>query len=148
VEIIKRSALVPYSAEQMYLLVDDVEKYPQFVPYCRRALIMERTGSVVSAKLDVAKSGIARSFSTRNTLNEFHSIHMELIEGPFTRLSGGWYFKALAPNASKIELELEYAFSNRLASIAFAKMFNHLVQSMITAFSERAETIYGSSINN
>lgn len=141
-ERIKRSALIAYSAEQMYRLVDDIEKYPEFVPYCKESEIIERSAEIVSAKLLVSKSGIAKSFSTTNTLTPFKSIHMELLNGPFKYLSGGWSFKALSEDACKIELDLEYEFSNKLASIAFSKIFNQLVQSMVTAFTERAQTIY------
>jgi len=142
VERIKRSALIAYSAKKMYQLVDDVERYPEFVPYCKESQIIERNTASVSAKLLVSKSGIAKSFSTTNSLTPFESIHMELLNGPFKYLSGGWHFKALSDEACKIELDLEYEFSNKLASIAFSKVFNQLVQSMMTAFTERAQEIY------
>jgi ribosome-associated toxin RatA of RatAB toxin-antitoxin module len=142
VERIKRSALIAYSAEQMYRLVDDIERYSEFVPFCKESTIIERNNDVVSAKLLVSKSGIAKSFSTTNTLVPYQSIHMELLNGPFKYLSGDWYFKALSEDACKIELDLEYEFSNKLASIAFSKIFNQLVQSMVTAFTERAQSIY------
>lgn len=141
-EVINRSALVPYSAEQMYQLVDDIESYPLFVPNCVSAQIIEREELQVSATLEVAKSGIAKSFSTQNTLTPNEKIQMTLLNGPFKHLSGEWQFKALAENACKIELNLEFEFSNKLASMAFAGIFNHLVQSMVTAFTERAEKIY------
>ncbi len=141
-ERIKRSALIAYSAKQMYQLVDDIEKYPEFVPYCKESQIIERNEESVSAQLLVSKSGIAKSFSTTNTLIPYESIHMELLNGPFKYLSGGWHFKALSDEACKIELDLEYEFSNKLASLAFSKIFNQLVQSMVTAFTERAQSVY------
>jgi len=143
VERIKRSALVPYSVQQMYQLVDDIEKYPEFVPYCKKAEIIQRAPLEVSATLEISKSGIAKSFSTKNTLRPHEHIQMQLLNGPFKYLRGGWHFKALSENACKIELDLEYEFSHRLASIAFAKLFNQLVQSMVGAFTERAEKVYG-----
>lgn len=141
-EKIERSALVTYSAEQMYRLVDDVEKYPLFVPYCKEAKIISRDNNIVSATLLVSKSGIAKSFSTQNTMKPFNEIHMQLLNGPFKYLNGYWRFKALAEKACKIELNLEYEFSSKIASIAFAKIFNQLAQSMVTAFTLRANEIY------
>lgn len=141
-EVIKRSALVPFSAEQMYLLVDDIESYPEFVPNCKTAKITQRDEYKVCATLEVAKSGIAKSFSTQNTLIPNQKIHMELLDGPFKHLSGEWQFKPLAEDACKIELNLEFEFSNKLASMAFAGIFNQLIQSMVTAFTDRAKKIY------
>ena len=140
---INRSALVHFSAEQMYRLVDDIENYPEFVPNCRKAKILERDENHVSAQLEVAKSGIAKSFSTKNTLTPFDTIHMQLLDGPFKHLSGQWHFKPLADNACKVELHIEFEFNNKLASIAFAKIFNQLIQSMVSAFTDRAQKVYG-----
>lgn len=142
-ENIKRSALVPYSAEKMYQLVDDIERYPEFVPYCKKAIELSREDASVSAELEVAKSGIAKSFSTRNTLVPGKLISMELIDGPFKYLKGDWRFTPLSESACKIELDLSFEFSNKLASIAFTSIFNQLIQSMVAAFTERAEQVYG-----
>jgi ribosome-associated toxin RatA of RatAB toxin-antitoxin module len=142
VEKIQRSALVHFSATQMFQLVDDIARYPEFVPYCQSAEILSRAQDKVSATLVVAKSGIAKSFSTENTLVEQHTIHIKLLNGPFKYLQGSWHFKALSESACKVELELEYEFKNKLASLAFAKIFNQLTQSMVSAFTERAGVIY------
>ncbi|MCW8877955.1 MAG: type II toxin-antitoxin system RatA family toxin [Kangiellaceae bacterium] len=142
-EKIKRSALIPYSAEKMFRLVDDIEQYPDFVPYCKSSQVMSREQSTVCAKLEVAKRGIAKSFTTRNTLTPDEKIRMELVDGPFKYLSGEWRFIALAEDACKIELELEFEFSNKLTSMAFASIFNQLIQSMVSAFTQRAEKVYG-----
>ncbi len=141
-EKIERSALVAFSAEQMYRLVDDIEKYPEFVPYCKAAKTINRGDNMVSAELMVSKSGIAKSFSTKNTLLPFEEIQMQLLNGPFKYLNGYWRFKPLADSACKIELHLEYEFSNIIASMAFAKIFNQLTQSMVSAFTQRASEIY------
>ncbi len=137
-----RSALVPFSAEQMYELVDDIDNYKSFVPYCRESTVLDRNSQQVTAKLQVAKSGLAKSFTTVNTLEPFEFIRMELIDGPFSHLSGGWRFTALSDSACKIELDLNFEFSNKLTSLAFSKVFNKLVQSMVSAFTKRAEKIY------
>jgi len=142
-EKINRSALVMYSAEQMFQLVDDVEQYPKFVPNCKNAKVLSREGNHLSATLEVSKSGIAKSFSTQNTNTPFSHIKMKLLNGPFKKLEGEWRFIPLAENACKIELELEFEFTNRLASMAFAGIFNQLVLSMVSAFTDRAQQVYG-----
>lgn len=139
---ISRSALVNFSTEQMFNLVDDIESYQSFVPFCKSSKILSRTDNVVTAELLVSKSGIAKSFSTRNQLNKPHSIEMSLLDGPFSQLSGGWKFTSLSESACKIELDLEFEFSNKLATLAFAKIFNLLIESMVSAFTKRAEQIY------
>lgn len=137
-----RSALVPFSAKQMYQLVDDIDNYNNFVPYCQTACVLERNPERVTAKLEVAKSGLAKSFTTVNTLRPYEFIGMELIDGPFSHLSGGWRFKALSETACKIELDLNFEFSNKLTTLAFSKVFHKLVQSMVSAFTTQAEKIY------
>ena len=140
---ISRSALVNFSAAQMYDLVDDIESYQSFVPFCKSSKVLARTELAVTAELLVAKSGIAKSFSTRNLLSRPDSIEMSLLKGPFSHLNGGWTFTKLADNACKIELNLEFEFSNKLATFAFAKIFNLLVESMVSAFTKRAREVYG-----
>lgn len=139
---IKRSALLPFSAEEIYRLVDDIEKYPDFLPYCRSSEILDRSADTVSAKIEVAKGNIAKSFSTENQLLPYSKIQMNLIDGPFKYLRGCWCFKTLSDSACKIELDLEFEFSNRLTSIAFSSIFNQLAEKMVSAFSERANEIY------
>jgi len=137
-----RSALVAFSAQQMFDLVDDIASYHQFVPYCQSSQELERSQQQVTATLVVAKSGIAKSFTTCNQLHSPNQIDMQLVDGPFSHLSGHWRFVALSDSACKIELDLQFEFSNRLTSMAFSKIFNKLMLSMITAFTERAEKIY------
>ena len=137
-----RSALVPFSVKQMYELVDDIDNYNSFVPYCQESTVLDRNSQQVTAKLQVAKNGLAKSFTTVNTLEPFEFIRMELIDGPFSHLSGGWRFTALSDSACKIELDLNFEFSNKLTTLAFSKVFNKLVQSMVSAFTKRAEKIY------
>ncbi len=142
-QTIYRSALVAFSAQQMFDLVDDIENYQAFVPYCQSSEVLKRETHQVTAKLVVAKSGLAKSFTTCNQLNPPNQISMQLVDGPFSHLSGHWNFVSLSDKACKIELQLEFEFSNALTSLAFSKVFNKLVGSMITAFTERAEKIYG-----
>ena len=139
---ITRSALVPFSAKQMYQLVDDIDSYHLFVPYCQESTVLERNKHQVTAKLHVAKSGITKSFTTQNSLQENSLIKMELVDGPFTHLSGNWLFTPLSDSACKIELDLNFEFSSKLTTLAFTKVFSKLIQSMVSAFTQRAEEIY------
>jgi len=140
---IYRSALLPYSAQEVYELVDNIKEYPKFVPYCQDAREISRQGHEVIAELLVAKSGIAKSFTTKNINEPGNSIKMQLVDGPFKSLNGEWRFVSLAEQASKIELELEFEFSNPLSAMAFSALFEKLTSSMVNAFCERAKTVYG-----
>jgi len=141
-EHICRSALVHFTAQQMFDLVDDIESYQTFVPYCESSKVIERNTSQVIGQLKVAKSGVAKSFTTKNFLDAPNAIQMELVDGPFSHLSGVWTFTALSEQACKIELDLIFEFSNKLATILFAKIFAQLMESMVSAFTERAEKVY------
>jgi ribosome-associated toxin RatA of RatAB toxin-antitoxin module len=142
-EKICRSALIPYSAKQMFDLVDDIDSYPSFVPYCQGSKTIERSDTQVTAELQVAKSGIAKAFTTRNALTPSEKIEMTLVDGPFNHLMGGWNFIALSEDACKIELVLEFEFKNKLAKLAFSGLFHKLIDSMVKAFTDRASVVYG-----
>jgi ribosome-associated toxin RatA of RatAB toxin-antitoxin module len=142
---IERSALVPYSDAQMYALVDDIARYPEFVPGCRSATVVEQGTEFKVARLDISKAGVGKSFTTRNQLQPPHGIGMELVDGPFKYLCGGWQFHALDKNACKIVLKLEFEFSNALLSMAFGSIFNELQGRMVDAFVQRARQVYGQS---
>ncbi|QJR82394.1 type II toxin-antitoxin system RatA family toxin [Alteromonas pelagimontana] len=139
---IHRSALVAFSAEAMFNLVNDVESYPQFLPGCKDSKIVSQEGKKMKASLLVAKAGVKQWFTTLNTLEPAKHIEMTLIEGPFKRLTGGWTFSELSETACKIELNLEFEFSNKLTELAFGKIFNSLASSMVNAFTERARMVY------
>lgn len=140
---IKRQALLPYSAQQMYELVDDIEKYPEFLPNCTGATEIERTESQVVASLAVAKGGFEKTFTTKNTNNPYDSIDLQLVDGPFKHLDGRWIFTSLDDKACKIELVVNFEFSNIFTSMAFSSVFNHLAESFVDAFSQRATAVYG-----
>ncbi|MBY6063275.1 ubiquinone-binding protein [Pseudidiomarina sediminum] len=143
---IERSALVPFSDEQMYALVNDIDSYPEFVPGCRAAQVIEQTETSKVARLDISKAGVGKSFTTRNTLEPPGRIGMELVDGPFRYLRGGWTFHRLDENACKIVLQLEFEFANRLLGLAFGNIFNELQSRMVDAFVKRAESVYGTSV--
>ena len=140
---INRSALVMFSAEQMYHLVNDVVSYPQSLPGCVGSQVLVVSADSMVACVDVAKAGIHKSFTTRNQLLPGREIRMELLDGPFRQLSGGWRFTPLDEEACKVELSLEFEFSSRLIELAFGRIFTDLVGSMVQAFTLRAKEVYG-----
>ena len=140
---ITRSALVMFSAQQMYELVNDVDSYPQFLPGCVASRVLSESDNTLTAALDVAKAGIRKTFTTRNLLEPNQRIEMELVDGPFKSLSGGWTFTPLDVDACKVELKLHFEFTSRLVELAFGGVFKELTNAMVHAFSERAREVYG-----
>ncbi|HCT7987348.1 TPA: type II toxin-antitoxin system RatA family toxin [Serratia liquefaciens] len=139
---ISRSALVPFSAEQMYQLVNDVHSYPDFLPGCTGSRVINSSNNEMTAAVDVAKAGISKTFTTRNTLLDNQSINMQLVDGPFRKLMGGWHFTPLSPEACKVELHLDFEFTNKLIELAFGKVFKELAGNMVQAFTQRAKEVY------
>ena len=140
---VHRNALVMHSAEQMYRLVNDIEAYPQFLPWCNESRIDSETSEEIIASLGVAKAGIKKTFTTRNRLVENQSVEMALVDGPFQRLAGAWRFTALNEQACKVELDLEFEFSNQLMAVMLGPVFNEAANTMVAAFCKRADEIYG-----
>lgn len=140
---VDRSALVLHSAEQMYELVNDVKSYPSFLPWCSGAEIIEQAKEQMVAKLKVAKGGFKYSFVTRNSLDAPTTIKMELVEGPFSNLSGYWQFTALSDEACKVNLKLDFDFKGKLAGMAMSKVFNQIAIAMVDAFCAQADKRYG-----
>ncbi|TNC80532.1 MAG: ubiquinone-binding protein [Oleiphilus sp.] len=141
---IHRSALVMHSSEQMFTLVNDVVSYPEFLPWCASATLLEDDGRSMVARLDVSKGAVRQSFTTRNHYAEPGKIAMRLVEGPFSRLNGEWRFIALDESASKVELLLEFDLKKSISKMAFGPIFNQAANSMVDAFCMRAKSVYGS----
>jgi len=139
---VQKSALVRFPAHLMFELVDDIESYPQFLPWCRTSRILRRSGDVVDAELEIARGGFNKSFATRNIIVAPQEIRMSLLTGPFSRLEGVWTFTPLRADASKISLHLQFEMSGKLASLAFGTIFNQICNTLVSAFSERAKAIY------
>lgn len=139
---INRSALVMHSAERMSELVNDVASYPQFLPWCSNAKVIESETEYMLASIQVQKGAIKQSFTTRNDLSEDGKIIMNLVEGPFSYLKGAWDFIHLKEGACKVELTLDFEIKQSLAKAAFSKVFNQAANSMVDAFCERANQIY------
>lgn len=142
---ITRSALLMYSAEQMFDLVNDVDTYPEFLPGCTGTRILDAQDDQMTAALDVSKAGISKTFTTKNTLIAAQEVKMDLVDGPFKKLTGGWTFKELDSTACKVSLDLEFVFSSKLVEVAFGRVFSDLVNNMVQSFTDRAKEVYGVS---
>lgn len=141
--VVHKSVLIPYSAEQMFALVDNIEDYPKFLPWCGVTEVHKREGDKVTALMRINYHGVKQTFSTENTNKPPTSIHMELIEGPFKHLNGTWTFKALRADACKIEFDLEYEFSSKVLEQIIGPVFSMIANSFVDSFCKRAETVYG-----
>ena len=140
---ISRTALVMYSVEQMYSLINDIDQYPNFLPDCHDSKVISADESTVTAALLVSKGGLSKWFTTKNTLVSNQKIHLSLVDGPFKKLEGNWLLTPLSDEACKVSLELDYEFSNKIVSLAFGKVFGHFSNSLVQVFTERAKQIYG-----
>lgn len=140
---VNRSALVPYTAHEMFSLVDDVESYPEFVPWCSDATIESRSGDSIVATLELHKGPVSKHFTTRNTRRGSEAIDMELVGGPFRHLSGEWRFRDIEGQGSRVSLELEFEFNSKLVDMMFGTFFKDAGDSMVDAFTTRAREVYG-----
>jgi ribosome-associated toxin RatA of RatAB toxin-antitoxin module len=141
--VVEKSALVKFSARQMFDLVNDIEAYPKFLPWCSGSRIIKRGEDYVEAELLISKGGFNKSFSTRNRLDNNDRIIVSLLDGPFSYLEGAWSFLPLREDASKISLNLEFEMSGKLANLAFGAVFNQICNTMVSAFTQRAKDVYG-----
>lgn len=139
---VQKSALVRFPAHLMFELVEDIEAYPQFLPWCRTSRILRRSDDVVDAELEIARGGFNKSFTTRNIVLAPQEIRMSLLTGPFSHLEGAWTFTPLRSDASKISLDLQFEMSGKLANLAFGTIFNQICNALVGAFSERAKALY------
>ena len=140
---VQRTVYVHYSAEQMFDLVEDVESYPQFLPWCAGSRIVADHEGGVDASIDIAYRGIRSSFTTRNQHRYPEQIRLELIDGPFRSLIGHWDFLPLRAGACKVQLSLDYEFASGLLGRAIAPVFDAIANSMVDSFALRAERMYG-----
>ena len=132
----------PYSIEQMFSLVNDIERYPEFVPDCIATGIIRKQDNIIAAFIEVEKFGFKKSFTTLNQINEPHSIDLTLLEGPFKHLSGKWQFTALNDTECKISFSLDFEFQNKLLDMTMTPVFKEVMTNMVEAFSKRARQIY------
>ncbi len=140
---VEKSVLVGYSAAQMFELVDRVEIYPQFLPWCARTDVTWRDEACVVATLHIDYHHLKQSFTTENVRQSPQLIEMRLKEGPFTALEGSWRFHELAADACKVEFQLQYEFSSKLIENVVSPVFGFIAGNLVEAFVERAEKVYG-----
>ncbi|CAH9051022.1 Ribosome association toxin RatA [Pseudoalteromonas holothuriae] len=139
---IEKSALVMYSTQEMFELVNDVDAYPIFLPHCSDAKIIQAAEGGMTASLEISKAGLKKWFTTENSFDGT-TVHMQLVDGPFKSLKGHWQFTELDEQACKVSLKLEFEFASRLIEMAFGKVFNEVAKSMVSAFTQRAKIVYG-----
>jgi len=139
---IARSAIVEHSAAEMYALVEDIEAYPGFLPWCLAAVVHERRAGTTRATLTAGLAGLQQSFTTLNENRPGEAIDLRLVEGPFRRFGAQWRFVPLSPQACRIEFSLQYEFSSRTLGRLLAPLFDGIADSMVDAFVRRAAQVY------
>lgn len=140
---VDRSALVLFSAQRMFDLVNDVPSYPQFLPWCDQATVLSRDQSSMLASLTIAKGGVRHAFTTHNQFSHPEEIRMQLVEGPFNHLQGRWRFLALDVDACKVELSISFELGGRLAGMAMGPLISQAANALVDAFCRRAQQVYG-----
>ncbi len=142
---VRKSALVPYSAEQMFDLVNGVEHYPEFLPWCSTVRVLARNAHSVKATVALVKGGLRQSFTTQNVMEAGRRIEMRLIEGPFRHLHGVWSFHPLGEAGCEVVLAMQYELSNGVLMLAFGQAFNQIANTLVDAFCRRASDLYGTA---
>jgi len=140
---ISKSAIVPYTPQQMFELVNNIDDYSQFLNWCDSSSILNQSDDQITASVQINQGGLKQSFSTLNTLTPYKSIEMQLLDGPFDELLGEWRFETLGENASKVHLTLQFKFKSMLIDMALSPIFKSIANSQLDAFVARAKYIYG-----
>ncbi len=139
---IHRSAIIPYSIEQMYDLINDIARYHEFVPYCIASVVHEKSDDEIRATLILSAKGMQKSFTTLNRLQKNRLIEIQLIDGPFKQLEGFWRFEMRDENHSEVILDLAFELSNKIFAMMFGPVFQQVAGTLVDAFVERARKIY------
>lgn len=142
---VERSALVPYTPAQMFALVEDIEKYPQFVPWVASARLIERNEHEVIGQLEMERGGLREKFTTRNVLSPPNRMELKLVDGPFKVLEGVWSFDAIGERGTRIGLAIRFEFANPMLSLMLSKTFEKSCAQLVDAFVGRARGVYGTS---
>lgn len=140
---VHKSALVPYSASEMYALVADIESYGEFLPWCGGARVLARDAETLTAAIDIAYSGVHKTFTTRNRGVPGAKMEMHLVDGPFKQLQGYWHFQALDTTACKVSLHLEFEFASALLGLVVGPVFSGIANGLVDSFRQRAVALYG-----
>ncbi|QHE86191.1 type II toxin-antitoxin system RatA family toxin [Hydrogenophaga sp. BPS33] len=145
---IHKSVLLWHSAHEMFALVTDIERYPQFLPWCDHGEVLERLNDGVVARVGISISGLRQTFTTRNTHESDRKVLMKLVDGPFSALDGVWSFTPLgdgAQRACKVEFQLSYGFSSGTLAALIGPVFDKIAGSLMDAFVKRADQVYGTN---
>lgn len=140
---INKSESVPFSADQMYALVNDIEAYPEFLPWCKSSCIYNQSEEQLSASVDIAVGKIRHSFTTLNRMTPGRKIEMQLEKGPFKYLTGTWCFTPKNGEICDVTLHMQFEFKNKLLKLALERAFNKIMSTMVESFINRAQDIYG-----
>jgi ribosome-associated toxin RatA of RatAB toxin-antitoxin module len=140
---VARSAIVPYSAEQMFALVADVERYPQFVPWVAAAHVLERGPDSIVGQLEMHRAGLRERFTTRNVMHEPNAIELSLVSGPFKSLHGRWSFEPIGERGVRVSLHIRFEFANALLTLMLGRAFEKSCGELVDAFVKRARAVYG-----
>lgn len=140
---VNRSALVRHTPQKMFDLVNDFERYPEFLPGCRQARLLEHDEVHLIGEMTLGRAGVEQTVTTRNDLFAPERIELSLVKGPFKQLKGRWLFIPMGDNSCKVSLEMEFEFANRLLGMAFGKLFQQIAGQLVDAFTKRANELYG-----
>jgi ribosome-associated toxin RatA of RatAB toxin-antitoxin module len=141
-QLVERTALVTFSPAQMYALVCDVARYPEFLPWCTAARVEEQSAAEQLATVKVARGLLQTEFTTRNALEPDARIEMRLVRGPFRELLGVWRFEPIGTRGTRVSFRVEFEFKNRVSAAAFNAVFESLCGTIVDAFVQRAQKIY------
>ncbi len=143
---VSKSVLIWYHPEEMYALVTDVASYPQFLPWCDHARVLDEDDAGMTAEVGIAFAGVRQTFTTRNTHTASQAVDMQLVKGPFSKLDGHWRFVPLgdgSERACRVELNLNYGFDNATLGKLVGPVFDRIAGSLVDAFVKRASQVYG-----
>ena len=139
---VERSALVPYTAQQMYQLVNDVTSYPEFLPWCSGAAVLEDNDGVRVARVDISRGPLKQHFVTRNELIEGEEIRLNLVEGPFSQLHGQWQFISIGDSGCRVTFSTQFSFNSVLIEKTLGPVFNDICTKLVDSFVARARQVY------
>ena len=141
--VIHQSAVVPYTCEQMYALVNNIARYQEFVPYCQSSVVHAQNEQEIRATLTLSAKGFQKSFTTLNRLQPHRMMEIQLIDGPFKQLAGFWRFEKKDETHSTVILDLEFELANKIFVMMFGSVFQQVAATLVDAFVDRARTMYG-----
>ena len=141
--LVRKSVIVPHACATMFDLVDRVEDYPEFLPWCSRVELIERTEQVTAARLHVDYHGLSAKIATRNLKEPTASMRLELVEGPFETFAGTWRFAALGESGCRVEFVLDYAMASGALGVLLEPVFGQIAATLVDSFVARAESVRG-----